>query len=145
MRVPQEVEVLRRILRLHLGLWGLHCVMDAAQLCVSELVSNVIKHVGVGTPTTLVVSMRGNRVRIEVHDPDPRALPTLLDTGLDAESGRGMALVSAVTDRWGVELRADQKVTWCELPTGLLTAEARGRDADGPSPRVQARFEVDAE
>ncbi|WP_449349648.1 ATP-binding protein [Streptomyces shaanxiensis] len=121
---PQEVAALRRILRLHLGLWGLHCVIDAAQLCVSELVSNVIKHVGPGTPTTLAVSMRGSRVRIEVHDPDPRALPTLLDTGIDAEAGRGMALVSAVTDRWGVQLQADQKVTWCELPTGLPSAES---------------------
>ncbi|MDH6450470.1 MULTISPECIES: ATP-binding protein [unclassified Streptomyces] len=120
---PQEVAALRRIMRLHLGLWGLHGVIDAAQLCVSELVSNVIKHVGAGTPTTLVVSMRGSRVRIEVYDPDPRALPTLLDGGLDAESGRGMALVSAVTDRWGVQLQAEQKVTWCELPSGLPSAE----------------------
>jgi anti-sigma regulatory factor (Ser/Thr protein kinase) len=120
---PQEVAALRRIMRLHLGLWGLHGVIDAAQLCVSELVSNVINHVGIGTPTTLVVSMSGSRVRIEVRDPDTRALPTLLDAALDAESGRGMALVSAVTDRWGVQLQADQKVTWCELPTGLPSAE----------------------
>ncbi|MDQ0910268.1 anti-sigma regulatory factor (Ser/Thr protein kinase) [Streptomyces canus] len=120
---PQEVAALRRIVRLHLGLWGLHGVIDAAQLCVSELVSNVISHVGTGTPGTLVVSMSGTRVRIEVHDSDPRALPVLLDAGLDAESGRGMALISAVTDRWGVQLQADQKVTWCELPTGLSSAE----------------------
>ncbi|MFF4058188.1 ATP-binding protein [Streptomyces sp. NPDC001668] len=120
---PQEVAALRRIMRLHLGLWGLHGVIDAAQLCVSELVSNVINHVGIGTPTTLVVSMSGNRVRIEVRDPDTRALPTLLDAAPEAESGRGMALVSAVTDRWGVQLQADQKVTWCELPTGLPSAE----------------------
>jgi anti-sigma regulatory factor (Ser/Thr protein kinase) len=120
---PQEVAALRRIMRLHLGLWGLHGVIDAAQLCVSELVSNVITHVGTGTPATLVVSMSGSRLRIEVHDSDTRALPVLLDAGLDAESGRGMALISAVTDRWGVQLQADQKVTWCELPTGLSSAE----------------------
>jgi anti-sigma regulatory factor (Ser/Thr protein kinase) len=120
---PQAVAALRRIMRLHLGLWGLHGVIDAAQLCVSELVSNVIRHVGTGTPATLVVSMSGTRVRIEVHDGDTRALPVLLDAGPDAESGRGMALVSAVTDRWGVQLQADQKVTWCELPTGLPSAE----------------------
>ncbi|MET7692344.1 ATP-binding protein [Streptomyces sp. NPDC005483] len=120
---PQEVAALRRIVRLHLGLWGLHGVIDAAQLCVSELVSNVINHVGTGTPTTLVVSMSGNRVRIEVRDTGTRALPTLLDATLDAESGRGMALVSAVTDRWGVQLQADHKVTWCELSTGLPSAE----------------------
>ncbi|MGW0422083.1 ATP-binding protein [Streptomyces sp. NPDC003015] len=120
---PQEVAALRRIMRLHLGLWGLHGVIDAAQLCVSELASNVITQVGTGTPATLVVSMSGSRLRIEVHDSDTRALPVLLDAGLDAESGRGMALISAVTDRWGVQLQADQKVTWCELPTGLSSAE----------------------
>ncbi|MEU0943781.1 ATP-binding protein [Streptomyces canus] len=126
---PQEVAALRRIMRLHLGLWGLHGVVDAAQLCVSELASNVIRHVGAGTPATLVVSMSGPRLRIEVHDSDTRALPVLLDAGLDAESGRGMSLVSAVTDRWGVQLRADQKVTWCELPTGLPSAEGHSGGA----------------
>ncbi|MFK4104514.1 ATP-binding protein [Streptomyces sp. NPDC019531] len=126
---PQEVAALRRIMRLHLGLWGLHGLIDAAQLCISELVSNVINHVGTGTPATLVVSMSGTRVRIEVHDPDRRALPVLLDATPDAESGRGMALVSAVADRWGVQLQADRKVTWCELSTGLPSAQGHSGGA----------------
>ncbi len=118
---PEEVAALRRIMRLHLRLWGLHEVTDEAQLCVSELVSNVITHVGPGTPVTLVVSMNGTYLRIEVHDPDTRALPTLMAADTESESGRGMALVDAVTDRWGVELRHDRKVTWCELATGLTS------------------------
>ncbi|PTM91169.1 ATP-binding protein [Streptomyces spinosirectus] len=116
---PEEAAALRRIMRFHLGRWGLHDITDAAQLCMTELVSNVINHVGAGTPTTLAVSMSGARLRIEVHDPDTRALPTLVDAALEAESGRGMALVGAVADRWGVQLREDRKVTWCELATGL--------------------------
>lgn len=116
---PKEVAALRRIMRLNLGLWGLHDVTDVAQLCVSELVSNVITHVGYGTPAMLAVSMSGTYLRIEVHDPDTRALPTLLDTALDSEGGRGMALVDALADRWGVQLHPDRKVTWCELATGL--------------------------
>ncbi|WP_406477356.1 ATP-binding protein [Streptomyces sp. NBC_01615] len=116
---PEEVAALRRVLRLHLGLWGLHETIDSAQLCVSELVSNVIAHVGLGTPTTLAVSMSGTHLRIEVHDPDARALPTLLEAGADSEGGRGMAIVDAICDRWGVQLHADRKVTWCELATGL--------------------------
>ncbi|QIY71299.1 ATP-binding protein [Streptomyces sp. RLB1-33] len=116
---PQEVAALRRIMRLHLGVWGLHEAIDAAQLCVSEMVSNVITHVGPGTPTTLAVSMNGTHLRIEVHDPDTRALPTLLEAGTDSEGGRGMALVDTIADRWGVQLQADRKVTWCELRTGL--------------------------
>ncbi|MER6437468.1 ATP-binding protein [Streptomyces sp. NPDC001185] len=116
---PQEVAALRRIMRVHLERWGLQEATDIAQLCVSELVSNVITHVGPGTPTTLAVSMNGTYLRMEVHDPDARALPTLLDARDDSESGRGMALVDAVADRWGVQLHADRKITWCELATSL--------------------------
>lgn len=116
---PEEVGALRRIMQLHLRIWGLHDISDEAQLCMSELVSNVITHVGVGTPTKLVVSMNGTHLRIEIHDPDTRALPTLLGADTGAETGRGMALIDAVADRWGVVLRADRKVTWCELATPL--------------------------
>ncbi|MFF1544680.1 ATP-binding protein [Streptomyces sp. NPDC058291] len=112
---PEEATALRRLMRLHLGLWGLPEVIEAAQLCVTELLSNVITHVGPGTPTTLSVSMNGGHVRIEIQDPDTRALPTLLQTGAESEGGRGMALIDAMAVRWGVEPRADRKVTWCEL------------------------------
>ncbi|MFE9108154.1 ATP-binding protein [Streptomyces collinus] len=123
---PAEVAALRRIMRLHLGIWGLQHLVDGAQLCVSELVSNVITHVGPGTPATLSVSMKGTHLRIEVHDPDTRALPTLRDGGTESEEGRGMALVDAVADCWGVLLHLDRKVTWCELTTQLPTADGHG-------------------
>lgn len=126
---PEEVAALRRIMRVHLGLWGLHDVIDEAQLCVSELVSNVITHVGQGTPATLAVSMNGTYLRIEVHDPDTRALPTLVAADAESEGGRGMALVDALADRWGVQLRGDRKVTWCELATGLTSPSGH---AGGP-------------
>ncbi|MFJ8993171.1 ATP-binding protein [Streptomyces sp. NPDC102279] len=118
---PKEVPALRRIVRRHLELWGLTEVSEAAQLCVTELVSNVIAHVGWGTPATLAVSMNGTYLRIEVHDPDARALPTLVHAEADGESGRGMALVDAVADRWGVLLHTDRKITWCELATNLIS------------------------
>ncbi|WP_190218952.1 ATP-binding protein [Streptomyces griseosporeus] len=124
---PQEVNALRRLVRLHLELWELPDVIETAQLCVSELVSNVIVHVGPGTPTTLAVSMSEERLRIEVHDPDARALPTVMEAGLDCEGGRGMALVAASADRWGVELLPDRKVTWVELATehGSVSPQSR--------------------
>ncbi|MFD5832091.1 ATP-binding protein [Streptomyces collinus] len=124
---PAEVAALRRIMRLHLGIWGLQHLVDGAQLCVSELVSNVITHVGPGTPATLSVSMKGTHLRIEVHDPDTRALPTLRDASTESEEGRGMALVDAVADRWGVLLHPDRKVTWCELTTQLPMADGHGQ------------------
>ncbi|MGZ3099382.1 ATP-binding protein [Streptomyces sp. H72] len=117
--LEEEVATLRRNVGAYLGAWGVPDLVDEAQLCVSELVANVITHVGVGTPTTLVVQLSGTSLRIEVHDPDTRALPTLVAADSESERGRGMALVGAVTNRWGVQLGADRKVTWCELATGL--------------------------
>ncbi|OLZ69900.1 ATP-binding protein [Streptomyces sp. IMTB 2501] len=118
---PEGVAALRRMLRIHLRLWGLPELTETAQLCVSELVSNVVTHVGPGTPATLAVLMCGTRLRIEVHDPDTRALPTLVDSAADAEAGRGMALVAAISERWGVQLLPERKVTWVELATSLST------------------------
>ncbi|MFE5615851.1 ATP-binding protein [Streptomyces sp. NPDC056524] len=116
---PQEVGALRRVVGLHLKTWGLQRQTEVAQICVSELVANVIRHVGMSTPTSLRLSMSGTRLRVEVRDPDCRALPTLLSAGLEAESGRGMRLVDAMADRWGVLLGSDHKVTWCEIATDL--------------------------
>ncbi|WP_333749187.1 ATP-binding protein [Streptomyces sp. IBSBF 2394] len=111
----EEVSALRREVRARLEGWRLRGLVDDAQLCVSELVANVITHVGAGTPTTLSLLMNGAFLRIEVRDPDSRALPTLVAADVEAEGGRGMALVDAVADRWGVALLADGKVTWCEI------------------------------
>ncbi|MGC5006175.1 ATP-binding protein [Streptomyces sp. DT203] len=125
----KELAGLRRVMRLHLELWGLPGVVYAAQICVTELVANVVRHVGPGTPSCLAVSMNGDRLRIEVSDPDVRALPTLVTTAGEVEAGRGMAIVEGVADRWGVILRGDSKVTWCELATGLRSSNDH---VDGP-------------
>ncbi|WP_240361909.1 ATP-binding protein [Streptomyces sp. MBT27] len=140
MAEPRELAGLRRVMRLHLNLWGLPHVVEAAQLCVTELVTNVITHVGPDTPTTLAVSMNGSRLRIAVIDPDARALPTLLSACADDESGRGMALVEATAQRWGVILREDGKVTWCELATGLRSAY--GHVDDPQVARVEALLDL---
>ncbi|MFJ2741635.1 ATP-binding protein [Streptomyces sp. NPDC087440] len=126
--LPEEAAGVRRVLALHLILWCLPELIDPAQICATELIANVIKHVGPGTPTTLAVSMNETYLRLELHDPDTRALPTLLDADNDDESGRGMALVDAVTDRWGVTLHADVKAVWCELATDLTTANGHARN-----------------
>ncbi|WP_328317661.1 ATP-binding protein [Streptomyces sp. NBC_00388] len=132
---PEEVARLRGALRQRLALWGLSQQVDAAQLCVSELTANVIKHVGAGTPTTLTVSTDGARLRMEVRDPDRRALPTLLSPDMNSEGGRGMALVDALADRWGVLLSADCKITWCELD---LAPTAKGAPASDRIMRAEA-------
>jgi anti-sigma regulatory factor (Ser/Thr protein kinase) len=109
--LPGAVPALRRQIRDHLGEPS-----TEVQLCVSELVTNVIDHLGPGTPVTVRVTgtTRGH-TRIEVTDPDPRALPVLLRAAPTDESGRGLALLDALTLRWGVRQGAESKTVWCEL------------------------------
>ncbi|WP_327429560.1 ATP-binding protein [Streptomyces sp. NBC_01236] len=111
--VPKAVPDLRRAVRGHLG----EPCADV-QLCVTELVANVIRHVGEGTPVRVRVFRSEARTRVEVTDPDPRALPVLLHATGDDGSGRGLALLEAVALRWGVELRDTGKTVWCELGEG---------------------------
>ncbi|WP_019075494.1 ATP-binding protein [Streptomyces hokutonensis] len=109
--VPKAVPELRAAVRARFGE-----ACSEVQLCVSELVSNVIRHVGEGTPIRLRVSGAADgRIRVEVTDPDPRALPVLLHATDDDESGRGLALLDAVALRWGVEQGVGGKTVWCEV------------------------------
>ncbi|MEU2976131.1 ATP-binding protein [Streptomyces hirsutus] len=133
---PEEVATLRRVVALRLAAWGLPELVDTARLCVSELVSNVLTHVGIGTPGLLVLSVNGADLRIEVHDPDTRALPAVVLADAEAEGGRGMTLVDALADRWGVQLHEDHKVTWCELATGSTSPD------DSPSQPSVTRAEA---
>ncbi|MDQ1027152.1 anti-sigma regulatory factor (Ser/Thr protein kinase) [Streptomyces umbrinus] len=111
--LPKVAPDLRRTVRRHLG-----TPCADVQLCVTELVGNVVRHVGEGTPVRVrVARMDGDsgRIRVEVTDPDPRALPVLLRATGDDESGRGLALLDAVALRWGVERGTVGKTVWCEL------------------------------
>ncbi|MGW7088816.1 ATP-binding protein [Streptomyces sp. NPDC054871] len=111
--VPKAVPELRHTLSRHP--YGPH---PDVQLCVSELLSNVIRHLGEGTPVTVRLTGAPGRIRVAVTDPDPCAWPLLRQAGSDAETGRGLALLDAVSLRWGVEQGPDSKTVWCELGEG---------------------------
>ncbi|MFE2733594.1 ATP-binding protein [Streptomyces sp. NPDC059349] len=112
--VPKAVPELRRAVR---GYAGMAC--SEVQLCVSELLGNVIRHVGEGTPVRVrVARVEGVGIRVEVTDPDPRVLPVLLRATGEDESGRGLLLLDAVARRWGVEQGAASKTVWCEVRAG---------------------------
>ncbi|MGW7103059.1 ATP-binding protein [Streptomyces sp. NPDC054838] len=115
---PEAVPRIRRAVREYLG----EPCADV-QLCVSELLANVITHLGEGTPVTLRISGRATRTRVELTDPDPRAWPVLRRATEADECGRGLALLDAVALRWGVTQGAGCKTVWCELDPG----HSRGR------------------
>ncbi|WP_410100534.1 ATP-binding protein [Streptomyces sp. PAL114] len=84
----------------------------------------MVQHLGEGVPVTVQVWCEDDgRVRLEVTDLDPRALPVLRAAGEDEESGRGLALLDAPAVRWGVTAGPGcGKTVWCEL---TLTTEER--------------------
>nr|WP_107409635.1 ATP-binding protein [Mangrovactinospora gilvigrisea] len=110
---PESAARARRVAVSVMRLWGLEIQADIAELLVSELVGNVVRHTGVRT-FGLNLDRRRGRVRVEVRDAS-RSLPCLIDAGADAESGRGLYLVDALADRWGVELLPRGKSVWFEL------------------------------
>ncbi|MGA4849405.1 ATP-binding protein [Streptomyces sp. G5(2025)] len=115
---PRSVGRARECLRKTLAAWELSGTEDAALLVLSELFSNAVVHgegpAGRKVETRYLRMARG--VRIEVRDtfeelPRPVPLP-----GDDLCSGRGLFLVAAFADRWGVtEWTAGAgKVVWAE-------------------------------
>jgi anti-sigma regulatory factor (Ser/Thr protein kinase) len=95
--------------------WGLAQAerSDDVLLCVSELATNALVHgVPPGRGFQLYLRYEGDVLRVEVHDSGP-GTPRIAD---DAdEGGRGLLLVAALSDKWGVGERDPGKSVWCEL------------------------------
>ena len=105
---------LRRIVRSYLDVWALPELRDAAELALTELLANVVRHVP-DRRCTLLVLRQPSGVRVEVTDGAP-GLPTPGRRDGLAEGGRGLLLVDVVTDRWGVVPlgRGGGKTVWFE-------------------------------
>lgn len=81
---------------------------------VSELVTNAVRAGAVSITVTLTLGP--SRLRIQVTDA-AAGWPTLRDARLDDVTGRGLALVAAIADEWGVD-PADPtgKHVWATVP-----------------------------
>ena len=93
--------------------WGLAGLGETAELCASELATNAVLHAR--SPVLLAVALLPDAVRVEVEDESPGVIEAgpLVDDG--AESGRGLAIVDALTESWGVEQHRAGKTVWFEL------------------------------
>ncbi|KJY41058.1 regulatory protein [Streptomyces sp. NRRL S-444] len=115
---------MRRILRIYLASWGLAGLTHTAELALTELVSNVVRHVP-GRACSVLILCGPDGLRVEVTDdcPSPVRMARCDGGGL-ADGGRGLRLVEAVTDRWGAEPTATGKTVWFECD-GPRTEPAR--------------------
>lgn len=119
----------RRLTRDQLAQWDLHEHAETAELLVSELVTNTLRHAWGPIQLRMVHSPRRRTLRCHIADGSP-ARPRLLHLRPDAEHGRGLLLIDQLAARWGARRTTRGKTVWFELPT-RTPALARLRDRLG--------------
>jgi len=105
----------RSLIRRPLRRWGLTELLPTVELLVSELVTNAVRYAQGKIGLRLV--LEGGLV-CEVLD-DSAALPRLRHPDEEDERGRGLQVVSQLSQRWGARRAVAGKVVWCELPLPL--------------------------
>ncbi|WP_330454706.1 MULTISPECIES: ATP-binding protein [unclassified Streptomyces] len=109
---PRGARLARRLAGERLDAWGIPYgsdTHDAVTLVVAELSANAVRHGHVpGRDFRLRLSAEGSALRVEVTDTRGERLPVQPPAAapgagpdVDEEGGRGLLLVSAMTDRWG--------------------------------------------
>jgi len=110
---------MRRLADAKLRLWGMAALVDDTRLVISELVTNALRY-GAGRQIVFRLAI-GTRALVVVVDDGSPGRPEARQADVDAENGRGLAIVSALAASWGVS--DDGRRTWC-----VLTLPAAGKD-----------------
>jgi anti-sigma regulatory factor (Ser/Thr protein kinase) len=79
-------------------------------LITSELVTNAVVHGG--SPVALRLERTGSRVVVLVQDEAEGSLPKPRDPSDDDEHGRGLYIVDALSDEWGMRTTVRGKCVW---------------------------------
>jgi PAS domain S-box-containing protein len=118
LRLPPEPASARRVrelLREVLTGAGRQDCLDAAELACTELVTNAFLHAHTDAEVTVEVR---DHVRVEVRDFNPNA-PLQRHYGVQATTGRGLALVAAVSDDHGIsDVGPEGKTLWFTVGGG---------------------------
>ena len=86
-------------------------------LLVTELVTNAVRHAGVGPEQPVRVGLRRlpQRVRVEVTDPGSGFARVHPRCNGDESGGWGLLLVDRIADRWGAWPTASGTCVWFEV------------------------------
>jgi anti-sigma regulatory factor (Ser/Thr protein kinase) len=112
--VPTARHVLLELLRA----WEVPHDLDDAALVVTELVSNVLDHVGGEATLTVELEFSGDWLRIGVVD-GSAVRPVVQELDHARPRGRGLRMLQLITSRWGSDEVGDGKRVWFELTPGL--------------------------
>lgn len=130
--VPARIGHVRRIVSAQLRRWHLDALIDPVTLGVTELLANVHRHASPSKRCTVELCLLIGQLTVSVHDDDPR-LPRIRTAGNWETCGRGLALIAALSESWGMRPEGDGKVVWFTLPA--LTA------APGEARTVRSRWD----
>ena len=105
----------RTLLRDATQAWDLddEAYQDAA-LVVTELVANAVDHAR--TPSTLTLELTDDALRVAVRDARPGTALRALPVDPTAARGRGLQMIEALAEEWGVTPDDDGKTVWAVLP-----------------------------
>ncbi|MDG6106203.1 ATP-binding protein [Dactylosporangium aurantiacum] len=105
--------VARRSLQTTLFAWGFSDQdwLNAAILVVSELVANAVRHGG----GCLALELRAHEAQVTICAADGSAVVPRRRDDPDGDSGRGLAIIEALSQRWGVENHQGGKRVWVLL------------------------------
>jgi len=105
--------------------WVMRTIADAGvggasnqvvELLTGELVSNAVVHGPEAGVVRIQVRIDRGTVRVGVRDTGG-GTPTVGHPEPTAPSGRGLALVEALSSDWGTQTHADGKTVWFEVQT----------------------------
>ncbi|MFI7273259.1 ATP-binding protein [Streptomyces sp. NPDC049879] len=109
------IETWRWTLALVLRSWGAsEAAVEVARMGLSELLANVVRHVD-DPRCRLSAVLDGARVRVLVEDRSP-CVPKFAEPAWDAESGRGLWMLSAMCQDFGCEPETGGKTMWFSVP-----------------------------
>nr|WP_281381013.1 ATP-binding protein [Nocardioides panaciterrulae] len=119
---PRAPGAARQFLRAHLAEWGVDDdLVETAQLCLSEMVTNVVMHARTSSELTLHLEAEVLTVVVRDLGGSSRAGDPTMEVALGEDddplgvSGRGLMLVDALADRWGSEADASGTTAWFAL------------------------------
>ncbi|MFK4106648.1 SpoIIE family protein phosphatase [Streptomyces sp. NPDC019531] len=107
---PKAASLARRHVREQLAAWDLDDLIPTAELLVSELVGNVVRHAR--GPVRLRL-LHTTELICEVYD-GSQTMPRIRRATETDEGGRGLQLISALSTRWGARFTPTGKCIWTE-------------------------------
>ena len=110
----ESVPTARHLVLELLRVWDAPHDREDAALLVTELVSNVVDHVGGEANLTLELGISDDWLRIAIVD-GSSVRPVVQELSMERPRGRGMRMVQAIADRWGADDHGGGKRVWFEL------------------------------